>query len=209
VYAEDYDTGAWMEGINTNQDGSYNLVLPTGRYRVRACATCTSLNYLDEWYDSTYNRDQATAVSVAAPNNTLNINFTLMSVPLTPVNGITREVNGTILPGVSITLDGIATVVSDQSGQYEIMATATGSHTVVAHKDGFRDRTQTINIAGLGQEFAVTCNFQGQHGLIPNAPDIWYALDCVNLWLYPPNQETGLDIWTALDVINAWLYPVQ
>jgi hypothetical protein len=80
---------------------------------------------------------------------------------------------------------------------------------VIAHKDGFRDRTQIIEILGLGPEFAVTCNFQGNLGLIPNAPDMWYALDCVNLWLYPPNPETGLDIWTALDVINAWLYPVQ
>jgi len=127
----------------------------------------------------------------------------------TPVTGITREIKGDILPGVSITLDGIGPVVSDQSGQYEIMATETGSHTIAAHKDGFRDRTQTINIAGLGPGYAVTCNFQGQYGLIPKAPDIWYALDCVNLWLYPPNLDIGLDIWTALDVINAWLYPVQ
>ena len=127
----------------------------------------------------------------------------------TPVTGITREVNGSILPGVSITLDGIGPVVSDQSGHYEIMATATGNLTVTAHKDGFRDRTRTINIAGLGQGYAVTCNFQGNMGLIPNAPDMWYALDCVNRWLYPPNPETGLDMWTALDVINAWLYPVQ
>jgi hypothetical protein len=127
----------------------------------------------------------------------------------TPVTGITREVNGDTLPGVSITLDGTAPVVSDQSGHYEIMATATRSHTVVAHKDGFRDRAPIVNIAGLGQSCAVTCNFQGQYGLIPDAPDIWYALDCLNLWLHPPNPDTGLDILTALDVINAWLYPVH
>ena len=127
----------------------------------------------------------------------------------TPVTGITREVNGNILPGVSITLDGIETVVSDQDGYYEIMATTTGNHTLVAHMDGFRDRTQTISIAGLGPGYAVTCNFQSASGLIPNAPDMRYALDCVNRWLYPPNPDIGLDIWSALDVINAWLYPVQ
>ena len=135
--------------------------------------------------------------------------FTIYSTDFTPVTGTTRQVNGDILPGVTVTLDGIATVVSDQYGQYEIMATATGSHIVAAHKDGFKDRTRTINITGLGTGYAVTCNFQGQYGLIPNAPDMWYALDCVNRWLYPPNQDTGLDIWTALDVVNAWLYPVQ
>jgi len=129
-------------------------------------------------------------------------------VTSTPVTGITREVNGDILPGVSITLDGIATVVSDQYGQYEIIVTGSGSHTLVAHKDGFRDRTQTIDIQELGQDFAVTCNFKQQYGLIPCAPDIWYALQCINLWLYP-TPECGLDMWTALAVINAWLYPVQ
>jgi len=103
----------------------------------------------------------------------------------------------------------MAPVVSDQNGQFQIMAAATGNHTVVAHKDGFRDRTQTFSIAGLGQSYAVTCNFQGQYGLIPNAPDMTYALDCVNLWLYPPNPDIGLDMQTASDVINAWLYPVQ
>jgi len=127
----------------------------------------------------------------------------------TPVIGITREINGNILSGVSITLDGIETVVSDQSGQYGIAINATGNHTLVARKDEFRDRTQTINIAGLGSDFAATYNFQSASGLIPNAPEMWYALDCVNLWLYPPDPDTGLDIWTALDVINAWLYPVQ
>ena len=127
----------------------------------------------------------------------------------TPITGITREVNGDILSGVSITLDGTSTVVSDQSGQYQITATTTGNHTLVAHKDGFRDRTQTINIAGLGPDFAVTCSFQGTHGLIPNAPTMQYALSCINHWLYPPGPDTGLDIGTVLNVINAWLYPIH
>jgi len=125
-----------------------------------------------------------------------------------PVVGVTREVNCDLLPGVNIMLDGIGPEVSNGDALYEIIATATGDYDVVASKVGFRDRTQTINVAGLGPEYTVTCNFQAQYGLIPNAPDIWYALDCVNLWLFPPNAECGLDIWTALDVINAWLYPI-
>jgi len=124
------------------------------------------------------------------------------------VTGITRQIKGDVLPGVAITLDGIGPVVSDQDGQFQITDTAIGNYTVTAHKDGFRDRTHVVNIAP-GQGSTVTCNFQGQSGLIPNAPDMWYALDCINLWLYPPNPDTGLDIWTALDVVNAWLYPVQ
>jgi len=145
----------------------------------------------------------------AIGNGTSYGNDTIFTTQVTQVTGITREVNGDILPGVSITLDGTGAVVSDQNGQFQIIATATGDYAVTAHKDGFRDRTQIVNIAGLGEGSAVTCNFQGNLGLIPNAPDIWYALDCVNRWLYPPNPETGLDIWTALDVVNAWLYPIQ
>jgi hypothetical protein len=55
------------------------------------------------------------------------------------------------LPGVSTALDGIGPVLSNQSGQYEIMATTTGDKNVIAHKNGFRDRAQIVNIAGLGQ----------------------------------------------------------
>jgi hypothetical protein len=141
--------------------------------------------------------DSSVSVSGTAPEFT------------TPVTGITRAVNGDILPGVSITLDGMGSVVSDQDRHYEIMATSSGNKNVVARKDGFRDKTRTISIAGLGTGYAVTCNFQGQYGLIPNAPDMWYALGCINRWLYPPNPDIGLDMWTALAVINAWLYPMQ
>ena len=128
--------------------------------------------------------------------------------PNTPVGGIIREVNGNILSGAGITMDGASLVLSNQSGQYNTLAASTGNKNVLAYKDGFRNRTRTVNIAGLGEGYAVTCDFQGQYGLIPNAPDMWYALDCVNLWLYPPNPYIGLDMWTALDVVNAWLYPV-
>jgi hypothetical protein len=126
----------------------------------------------------------------------------------TPVVGVTREVICNLLPGVTIMLDSIGPEVSDGDGLYQIMATETGDYDVVASKDGFRDRTRTITVEGQGPAFTVTCNFSGQYGLIPNAPDIWYALDCVNLWLYPPSPECALDIWTALDVVNAWQYPI-
>jgi hypothetical protein len=126
----------------------------------------------------------------------------------TPVVGVTREVICDLLPGVNIMLDSIGPEISDGDGLYQIMATETGDYDVVASKDGFRDRTKTITVEGQGPAFTVTCNFSGQYGLIPNAPDIWYALDCVNLWLYPPSPECALDIWTALDVVNAWQYPI-
>ena len=65
------------------------------------------------------------------------------------------------------------------------------------------------NNGHAGTGYAVICNFQGNYGLIPNAPTMQYALACINRWLYPLNPDTGLTMMTALAVINAWLYPVQ
>ena len=126
----------------------------------------------------------------------------------TPVVGVTREVNGDLLPYVGIMLDDVGPEASDADACFWIMATATGNHGLFASKNAFRDRAQTIDIAGLGPLYTVTCNFQGKHGLIPNAPNIGYAMQCVNLWLFPPNPEIGLDIGTAMEVVNAWLYPI-
>ena len=125
----------------------------------------------------------------------------------TPIQvfGVTREANCNILPDVEIWLDGTGPVYSDGNGTYEIYAPESGNYSISASKEIFRNRDRTMYIEGPDP---VTCDFQGQYGIIPDAPDIWYALECINLWLYPPNQECALDIWTALEVINAWQYPV-
>lgn len=130
----------------------------------------------------------------------------------TPVVGVTREVNCALLPGVTVTLfQGdveVGSAVSDGNGDYRLIAPAIGEYTLVASKAEFRDETQTIEVLGPGPEFTVVCDFAREYGLIPNAPDMWYALDCQNLWQYPPNEECALDMWTALDVMNAWQYPI-
>ncbi len=131
----------------------------------------------------------------------------------TPVVGVTREVNCAILPGVSVKLyQGdveVGSTVSGGNGSYQLIAPAIGEYTVVASKAGeYRDETRTIQVTGLGPAYTVVCDFARQYGLIPNAPDMWYALDCVDLWQYPPSAECELDMWTALDVVDAWQYPI-
>jgi len=121
-----------------------------------------------------------------------------------PVSGVTREVNCDILDGVEISLDGVGPVFSDGTGNYTIRASGPGTYTVNASKAGFRSRTQIVDVDCVNP---VTLNFQAGYGLIPCSPDIWYALDCVNLWLYPPGAECGLGMSTILAVMNAWLYP--
>jgi hypothetical protein len=121
------------------------------------------------------------------------------------VFGVTREVNCNILPDVEIWIAGTGPVLSDGNGTYEIYAPESGNYTISASKEVFRDRTRAMYMEGPGP---VTCDFQGLYGIIPDAPDIWYTLECINLWLYPPNTECALDIWTALEVVNAWQYPL-
>jgi len=121
-----------------------------------------------------------------------------------PVSGLTREVNCDLLTGVEISLDGVGPVFSDGTGNYTIRASGPGTYTVNASKAGFRSRSQIVVVDCVSP---VTFNFQAGYGLIPCSPDIWYALDCVNLWKYPPGTGCDLSMSNALAVINAWLYP--
>ena len=134
-------------------------------------------------------------------DDTATVSFTTTKIQ---VFGITREVTCNILPDVEIWLDGTGPVFSSVNGTYEIVAPETGTYNISATKEGFRDRARTEYIEGPDP---VNLNFQAAYGLIPCAPDIWYALECVNLWKYPPGPECGLGMSAALDVVNAWLYP--
>jgi uncharacterized repeat protein (TIGR01451 family) len=133
--------------------------------------------------------------------DTATVSFTTTKIQ---VFGVTREVNCDILPDVEIWLGGTGPVFSSVNGTYEIYAPETGTYNISATKEGFRDRIRTEYIEGPDP---VTLNFQADYGLIPCSPDIWYALDCVNLWKYPPGTECDLSMSNALAVINAWLYP--
>ena len=130
----------------------------------------------------------------------------------TPVCGTTGEVKCDILSGVTVTVydeqeNIVAEATSDEDGYYELAIPQIGTFNVVAHKDGFRDETQDLTIEGLGPDYAVTLDFRGETGLVPNAPSMDYALACVNHWLYPPDG-CGLTMAKALSVVNAWLYPI-
>ena len=128
---------------------------------------------------------------------------------LTVITGVTGEVDCSILGGVTVELfkDGLPQdSTTSESGDYTLAASIseTGTYTVVASKSGFNDETQSINITELGQQYEL--NFRAETGLIPNAPDAFYVLECVNHWLYP-ESSCGLSVFKALEVVNAWLYP--
>jgi hypothetical protein len=124
------------------------------------------------------------------------------------IAGVTREVDGAVLPGAAVILrqngEEIADVVTDQSGSYEFEFAEPGDYEVVVRSEGFRDEAQSVSATTLAI-YAV--DFVGDHGLIPDAPSISYILACVSLWKFgePPLQ---LSTFRVLDVVSAWMYPI-
>jgi hypothetical protein len=122
--------------------------------------------------------------------------------------GVTKEVDGAILPGAAVILyqnsEPIANVVSDQSGNYEFEFSELGDYEVVVSKAGFRGEAQSISVTTLA---IYNLDFVGDHGLIPDAPSISYVLACISLWKFgePPLQ---LSTFRVLDVTSAWIYPI-
>ena len=124
------------------------------------------------------------------------------------IEGVTKEVDGAILPGAAIVLyqngEAIANVVSDETGNYEFEFSELGDYEVMVSKAGFRGEAQSISVTTLA---IYTLDFAGDHGLIPDAPDISYVLACISLWKFgePPLQ---LSTFRVLDVTSAWIYPI-
>lgn len=136
------------------------------------------------------------------------LTWTVCIFPKIVLSGVTGEVNCDILPGVTITLfkDGeeVTSTISDGDGNYKT-AIEIGDYEVAATKSGFRDETQEIDITDLQEVY--TLDFLAETGLVPNAPDVFYVLECVNHWLFP-EPPCGLTVFKVLEVVNAWLYPI-
>jgi len=124
------------------------------------------------------------------------------------IAGVTKEVDGAILPGAAVVLyqngESIGNVVSDENGDYEFEFSELGDYEVVVSKAGFRGEAQSISVATLA---IYTVDFIGDHGLIPDSPSMSYVLACISLWKFgePPLQ---LSTFRVLDVTSAWIYPI-
>jgi hypothetical protein len=79
VYAHaDSCWGPWLDGTQTDENGDYALLgLPSGPIVIAACATCSGLQYVDEWYDDVYNCGDAEQVFVTHGLVTQGIDFDL------------------------------------------------------------------------------------------------------------------------------------
>jgi uncharacterized protein (DUF2141 family) len=144
VYATDNATWQWTAGSNTDASGNYTLVVPTGSYLVRACASCSGLSYVDEWYDDVYNQDEADPVSVTVPGNTPDINFVLdpggtisgnVTDGTNPVEGADIQViEYDSLSGYWVSYDGTRT---NADGNYVTGGLPTGTYAVRVQAEGY------------------------------------------------------------------------
>jgi len=127
------------------------------------------------------------------------------------ITGVTHEVNCDLLGGALVELldgeDVIASTTSDSiDGSYTLTAPSEADYQLRASKAEFRTEIQP---ATVGTE-PVDLDFCGEHGLIPNAPDVFYVMSCVGCWQFPENQPfpcCGLDVFRIMGVVGAWQFP--
>jgi hypothetical protein len=111
VYAQDYSTGIWGDGTETDENGFFSLIVPAGSYRVKAVPSANGWPYMDEWYNSAGGSgipEQAQPVEVSLNTVTDDIDFTLepMNTPVVKVSSANGAV-GSIVE-ISIGSDYVA-----------------------------------------------------------------------------------------------------
>ncbi len=88
VIAKCSDTKIWCGEAQTDENGNYTMRVPQGSHYVEtevSCADDTFAEYINEFYDGSYNFDNATLVSAIAGQETSEINFMLNNrMPLLP-----------------------------------------------------------------------------------------------------------------------------
>ena len=108
------------------------------------------------------------------------------------VDSATYEVNGVILGGVTLILDGTTQVTSAADGTYQLDVTTTGSHTIVATETGYRSQTQTINVTDLNATDPL--DFKGDM--------VWYRMPQVFHLCWPASTNGNTRLLMALDWIS-------
>ncbi len=116
------------------------------------------------------------------------------------ISGSVFDVNGTVVSSANVTVDSGAWTTASVNGTFQVQTTM-GQRTVTVSKNGFRSLSQTIT----SQVASYTLDFKGDSGLIPDAPNVSYALACVNRWV---SRSPDLGLSKILAVINAWQFPI-
>lgn len=139
IAASPIGEGAFYYGLTNPADGTYNLEVGPGTYRV----TASSDGYITEYYNNTTNYAAATGVTVTSSTTTPNINFALdlggtISGTVFEEDG-TTPINGAFIRVLSGPSSEIATSFSDVDGTYSIGGLPPGAYKLYASAVGFAD----------------------------------------------------------------------
>ena len=163
----------------TQSDGNYTLQCPPGEYYVQAF----SADYLPEYYDNAYSPEKATIVNTGIDKPAAGIDMMLapkLYWALEPVSdgriaggriyGCVTDKSGSLVPGATVYLldaDGrpIYSVVTDETGYYDIPGVPPGVYHIQADKTG-TGSAYNGNVSELGQSQGVPVNNEVEIDLI-------------------------------------------
>ncbi len=144
VYVENFDSGVWTGGTNTDQNGHYSIAVPAGDYRVRACASCSNLPYVDEWYDDKQDRDDATPVTAGDSD----INFTLSAGAV--ISGFVTDSSGGAIANACVNARDAGCNGNWRAGD---ITDSTGFYSFRVPADTYHIEANTQNCNGITQNY--------------------------------------------------------
>jgi hypothetical protein len=160
--------------------------------------------------DADWNGSETITFTATDPGNLSDddtATFTVNSPDTATIQGVTYEVNGNVLGGVTITVDSGASVVSGTDGTYEI-SVSPGTHSLVASKTGYRSQTVSdFSAADAGNNYPL--NFNGDNSLVPNIVSQSYLLKCVSKYKLQPTDGTAISQTKLLAVVSAYKNPIN
>jgi len=166
VEAIDYTTDDYASGDETDANGVYTLLgLSSGSYKVRACASCEDLPYVDMLYNNQTSWDKADAVTVTAPDITSSKDFTLPAGTSISgqVSGYDSGTGGYVaLEGADISAENFSNgqwagwAESDANGAYTIKGLQAGSYRVRAEHEDYSQRYYPAAVDWAGAQAVAT-----------------------------------------------------
>jgi hypothetical protein len=200
VYACDYTTNEYLNGGNTDSNGSYSISgLAEGTYRIRV--STGDSNYVEEYYNNAFDYESAAAVYVASSGVTQDINFGLETGGT--VSGTIVDSNGQPIVDMPVNCMDYQTnrwvngTTSDANGQYAVQKIPAGTYIVMVWAEQTiyaseyydnkisQDTATPVSVSAgqqtTGIDFSIDLGALIS-GIVKNSSDVGQANVQVNCW---------------------------
>ena len=176
-----WDEDMFVAGTMTNSDGYYEIHVEPGSYKVRACAECEGLPYVDEFHED---GDWGSATEVVVVNGAdREINFALISGGI--ISGTVYEDGSTTTPIANLRIEALDAgtqdyaneTYTDDSGYYELrLKPGTYKLQAMADADGHPYVNEYYNDARSWDLASTLTVSEGS-----NEPNVDFALSAGNI----------------------------